>query len=1740
MSNAGKTIMQKAIALLIIFVMIMADFLLITINTVTYAAEAIQTNSKNVEISAYFENTEGEKIKKIESTTDNQNIKLKVDINVKNEGYLEGKLTFNEANFKIKKVEKSDYIQKVEENTITLKQINAGTVATIEIEIEFNENGEIDIKKLNSETKITLTGNYVYSKKSIKVEGETAIQINWKSSENTEALLNTELLTYSNYKLQNEERKIAQILVESKIKNNTYPVKNTKIEMTVPQNVEEVTVQKRTTKATNGDKEFNETNYNFNKENHTLTINVANEENNGKINYQKDSKDTFIVTYKYAKEPNSATQNNATSNSTTQNSITQNSATQNSTTQNSTTQNGGVQTTPSNATQNSNQENTLNVSVKNTITTYDSRELENHSEIAETKQKEGIVTNKIETAENQIYRGKLYTGEEREYRTTTKLNIDLSEAVKAVEQKETNTKYISEKEEKEANVKYKQTKINKQELINLLGEEGSITIKNQDGIEIATINKDTEADEEGNIAINYETANIDVKNITITTSKPKANGEINFNHTKTIQNTEYPREKIKEFTAIKESIETTYTKTDDTTNKTKTNKQITLKETESKANLQLTKSVLSVAGEKQNLQMRITLESNDETKDLYKNAKIKITLPKQITKLTTKCKLLYGNGLKMENATISKENENQIITLDLKGEQKTYPENAVNGATAVIYAEVELNKLATNSNEQIKVNYKNENATKYADGGEQKANIQIINEKNIILTNNISKLNIWENGTEAEKEVPLKENADKQKLTVNAQIINNENKDISNITILGKIPKVENKITKEGKIAVSKQAEIYYTNVENPTNNIEETSNKWSKTNTKDATNYLIKLADMKKDEEVKINYDINLKEKLGYNVIAEAGYKINYDTNNSSEEEKATTLKLTTGTEAKLSQTLTATVGEDTIKNGDEVKAGEIIKYNLKLKNTGKEDAKNVKINAKVPEGTTLIEVNEKGYYIDENAQESTAKAQKKENTENADGSENFEDISTDTEEQTYFKNSTSQEIKLEQITVPAETEINYTFMVQVKQDIQNDQETTLNITTEYKDQTKTEQITHKIKTSNFLITTVPVDRLERTEITAGYHYNYLITIKNNSDKEQKNVKVNLNKNELIDITSINYDSEKKSKETLEPTVTTIEKENEAFEIPSIEAGDTIYVSVEANIKQPTKDIAKTKISATVQDKKGDIARSNTISETVKQLNVDAKLTAKISSENANSYIEPTDTIKYKINVTNTGKKDLNNLTIKDMVSSYLNVTNVTVDGKKTEYDTYYETNEAQEGEKEEKIQVLQVNNPLYAGKSAEVEVTATVEEALETTETLKITNKADVYNDVYLASTEEINYYIEPNLSTNTSDNDTDDDDIEEPSRVPTGEETVIGGDTASSNTNTSENDTNSSKNQNKITHTISGTAWLDENTDGERQKAEEQLSGITVYAINVKTNQIAKDANGTEIKAQTNNEGFYSLTNIPEGSYLIAFEYNTDKYMVTKYQADKVSENKNSDTIDDKITVNNEERQVAVTDKIDLKSSIANIDLGLIETKTFDLELKKVITKVVVTNKEGTKTYDEKETNLAKIEIAGKHLNNTNVVIEYKIKVKNNGEIAGYAQNIVDYIPSSLNFSGALNKGWYQSGQNIYNTTLSKTKIEPGETKEITLVLTKMMTESNTGLINNRAEIETAYNSLGIQDVDSTPNNQEKSEDDMGSADLIIGVKTGAAISYIILTLTTIIVIFGIAYIINKKILKKQIKI
>lgn len=175
------------------------------------------------------------------------------------------------------------------------------------------------------------------------------------------------------------------------------------------------------------------------------------------------------------------------------------------------------------------------------------------------------------------------------------------------------------------------------------------------------------------------------------------------------------------------------------------------------------------------------------------------------------------------------------------------------------------------------------------------------------------------------------------------------------------------------------------------------------------------------------------------------------------------------------------------------------------------------------------------------------------------------------------------------------------------------------------------------------------------------------------------------------------------------------------------------------------------------------------------------------------------------------------------------------------------------------------------------------------------------------------------------------------------------------------------------------------------------------------------------------------------------------------------------------------------------------------------------------------------------LAKTEIAAKYLSGSTVFVEYTMKVSNVGDVAGYAKKIVDYMPEGMSFNSSLkdNQGWYTGTDgNLYYTGLENTELKSNESKTIKLVLTKQMTDENTGLVNNVAEIYEDYNIYGISDCNSTPANKAQGENDLGSADISILIKTGETFIYVSVIITTILlgsIVIFIAY--NKIVLVKR---
>jgi len=294
------------------------------------------------------------------------------------------------------------------------------------------------------------------------------------------------------------------------------------------------------------------------------------------------------------------------------------------------------------------------------------------------------------------------------------------------------------------------------------------------------------------------------------------------------------------------------------------------------------------------------------------------------------------------------------------------------------------------------------------------------------------------------------------------------------------------------------------------------------------------------------------------------------------------------------------------------------------------------------------------------------------------------------------------------------------------------------------------------------------------------------------------------------------------------------------------------------------------------------------------------------------------------------------------------------------------------------------------------------------------------------------------------------------------------------------------------------------------------------------------------GTDKVTKTSSTGEYRFTNLEVGEYLVLFIYNNYKYELTTYQKSDVVASLNSDVINMNMQIEGEERAVAISDALKItNSNIRNIDIGLCDSNKASMKLDKYISSVTVTYGNTVKTYDYEDVALAKVEIPAKELSNATVIVDYKIKVTNIGSIANYVKKIVDYIPKDMKFNSELNRDWYQSSNgDLYNSSLANTKLESGQSAEVTLTLTKKMTDSNTGIVNNNAEIYEVYNEEGILDTKSTAGNKVSGEKDMSAADLVISVKTGDAIAYTALIATMICITIGVsAYYIRKKVLRRM---
>ena len=1484
---------------------------------------------------------------------------------------------------------------------ISLNKINAGTNAVIEVLVKEKRDENFDLSLLNMSSKLTLQGIYKdSSEKDRKIDSSKNINLILTSDSSQENISNDlKVITNKILRVNGEDKRVIQLSLDLGMNNNNFPMKEIIAEVDVPDiDGKQPEIQKIVNMNSM-------TSYDYNYSDKKVTISMTNKDNDNKVIWKKSGKEEIILTFLY--DAKSKVEG-------------------------------------------------INFNSDSKVRLYDDKVIDaNRVTVSLEEEKEAIITGEISNPESIIYKGKLYNSIDRNFITNSTININLANVVEYLNIKETDLLYSGANDkEYSINTVITQTTINKQELLNIIGEEGTATITNLEGVVLATINKDTESDENGNIVINY---NEEQTGIIINTTAIVAIGKLHIANNKIIKQND--KGLLKQVTELRTTIEGINNINSQEGNTVLEVSKTELKDSITESTLAISRNELSTVTENNNVDITAVLKSNSEKYDLYKNPKIEIEFPEDIKDVNVNSiNKLYGDEFDISILKGVKDSK-IVLDINLAGEETEYKSSGIEGTTIVINADLKLDNRATSKTDNFKMTYTNENTNGYEDGkpqGEEIKEVSIVSPKGLITTNNIEELGIQTIGEENTVNKTLEKGVQAKNITVKSEIINNDDAPISDVNILGNFGtdgKVQvNGEEKENNLGLTlksnlnvegidaSRVEVYYSENENATADITEESNAW-KSSIDDAQKtkkYLVKVSGMEKTEGLSVSYNAEIPGQLQYNKQDYTGYTATYTNSQTQTSGKvnSTTIGLETGRGPVAEATLKASVGETILNDNDEVKQGEIIRYSVELKNTGSEDIVNGAIIAQIPEEVELLEKGEENSYVT---------TDKKELTINIDLLKVGESTT-----------------KTYEVKVKKDAEIGSTFKASTK-------------LTYGEANTTTNEVTLKVARGELSVKLVP--QIEETSVV-GEDFSVEAIIENLTGQELRNVDIQWN-------ISDNYRFVKQGYELIDNDTVIDENEYEEnfikvsedkhMTIDSIPTNKTIYVygHLVAN------DINSTTINdkVTVDLVSGNQKYTSNVMDTtiIGRANYDISM----SANNEAGYVKAGEEINYTIQVKNNNKLDGYGIYLEDEIPTSLDIKEVTIDGEQKEFD--------------ETSNLLGIDLDIAKDTIKTINLKTVVNYNEGATEDETVVNKAKLIIDE--------NNEITSNEITHK---------IQQEEFAPDG--TQI--------------------------YKVSGLAWVDQNSDGERQDSDNTLSGIKVKLYNTKTNQIAKDYNNEEIASTTNDSGEYTLSKIPEGNYIVVFEYDTAQYIVAEYQKANVEESRNSNVISKAMNIDGQEKTYAVTDNINIKdSNVSNINIGLIKSQGFDLSLDKSVSKIIVQNASGTSTYEYNNAQLAKVELDSKKIANSNVIVEYTIKVNNIGEVAGYAKNIVDYAPNDLKFSSELNKDWYQTGNNLYCKALENEKINVGESKTVKLVLTKAMTENNTGRINNIAEIAESYNDAGTPDINSIPGNKQQGENDMSSADVIISVKTGEVAMYMALVISMLAILGAGIYFIEKKIISRR---
>ena len=1291
----------------------------------------------------------------------------------------------------------------------------------------------------------------------------------------------------------------------------------------------------------------------------------------------------------------------------------------------------------------------------------------------------------------------------------------------------------------------KTIKISKEVFHKMFGEEGKIQILDTKGTKIAEISEKLEADKNGNYIVNIFEAKIN--EIVVKTTQPIAEGNIEIAIEKAIAgNQEYSKQQIQEYEKIMI----------DKDSKT----SIKLTEPVSKAEISIGTQNLSTIVENKDVEIRVVLDTSSNKNALYKNPTLQIVMPENIEKIDIKSiDLLLEDELKIKETKVVEQNGRKVILVTLTGTQTKYMDNGTSqqkeqenviskGANIVIKSNITFQKLAPSASSNIYLYYTNENTDlfeKYYQNPKTKARsmsnstpiglattrIEITAPNGVVAENHINGYKNNENisNTTAEKQTQnIDAYAAEREVTIGGTIVNNYDNSIENVFVLGRIPfsgnkaidttndlgsnftiAMKNKLTTSG--IDSSKIRVYYSTNGEATKDLMNSSNGWvaEPTNLAQVKSYLIVISgELAKGTQVNFDYKASLPANLGYNKEAYTSYKVYYDNNmpdaTLGETKVAGIVGLVTGQGPELQVSVSSKMST--------VREEQIVRMTATIKNNGGLTAQNAKLFITAPEGTVHTEIPEGSTnYLD---------SKEKDKTISLGDIKAGETITRD------YELRIEKGKKIVEVIDDAETGKKHT---EERNEYPGDKDI-INIV-----RVSAENMSNEISSQAYNLKVIKGDlsiinepNANETEVfRSGDRVQYKVIVSNISyDKDLNNVtlkiklpngvKINqfycsdsiffenketdniiINGNDIL-VNLGKLQSYNKYFEDIKENLPSPEEDDEGeheIDISKIELRQITYIFMELELTNFSGE-HEFLMEATADEIETHYSNSKKLLAEAVSLKIEQKALD-------NQYVKEGSEYTYHFTVENTSK-----------VASVFNVIEMPIpDGLsvvKSQY-TYQGETKPSSSVRDGKL-TINIRN-IAPGEKIQIDVTVKANLLPDKNDKEVITMATVSAQGVPAVASNKVKAIIEYDENLHK---------VEGPDNPSGGDNP--GGDITGS-------------------YKIAGTAWIDENKDGKRDDTEEVLAGVQVILLYKSNSQVVKDVTtGAEKITTTNESGKYEFTNLVPDEYLVLFLYDAGKYSITDYQKEGVAESINSDATGMKIILNGEQRQAGVSNTIKITDNhIRDIDIGLFIAEKFDLRLDKYISKITVTTpSSGTKVYHYNNSKLTKREIASKDVGNSQLVAEYKIVVTNEGQVDGYVKKIIDYLPEDAKFSSELNKDWYISDNNgtVYNTALENEKIEPGQSKEVKLILSFNITSKNIGkMINNNAEIYESYNELGLEDIDSIPANMLESEDDMSNADIMVAVATGKVIIYTTFTLAVAGLLgFGI-YEIKKRVLVEK---